>query len=129
MKILRNKEYEDLQRERKETERREFDLRKRLIHACKKNEELKLSNEDLVASNNTLILKNKNLEVLIEDKEKSVKQWSARLGGLTKYNNKLKEDNHIPPRPGILLLPCEDGSRSPGVSLCLCQQDGFSVLP
>ena len=38
MKILRNKEYEDLQRERKETERREFDLRKRLINACKKNE-------------------------------------------------------------------------------------------
>lgn len=36
MKILRNKEYEDLQRERNETERREFDLRKRLIHACKK---------------------------------------------------------------------------------------------
>ena len=36
MKILRNKEYEDLQRERNESERREFDLRKRLIHACKK---------------------------------------------------------------------------------------------
>ena len=31
MKILRNKEYEDLQRERNESERREFDLRKRLI--------------------------------------------------------------------------------------------------
>ena len=95
MKILRNKEYEDLQRERNESERREFDLRKRLIHACKKNEELKLTNEDLVSSNNTLILKNKNLEALIEDKEKSVKQWSARLGGLTKYNNKLKEDNQV----------------------------------
>lgn len=95
MKILRNKEYEELQKEINESERREFDLRKRLIHACKKTEELKLTTEDLIASNNTLILKNKNLEALIEDKEKSVKQWSARLGGLTKYNNKLKEDNQV----------------------------------
>ncbi len=95
MKILRNKEYEDLQRERNESERREFDLRKRLIHASKKIEELKSANSDLVVSNNLSIQKQRELELEIEDNVSTIKRWSARLGGLTKYNNKLKEDNQV----------------------------------
>ncbi len=93
MKILKNKEYEELQTQISEGERRAFDLKKRLINACKRIDELKVSNNDLTVLNNAFILKRKELEALLDEKEKSVKEWSSRVGGLTKFNNKLKENN------------------------------------
>ncbi len=95
MKILRNKEYEELQKERNESERRETDLRKRLISASKRIEELKLTNSDLIVSNNLSNQKIQELKIEIEDNVSTIKRWSARLGGLTKCNNKLKEDNRV----------------------------------
>lgn len=95
MKILTNKEYEELQKERDESERRELDLRRRLISSSRKIEELESANSDLVVSNNLSIQKQRELEIEIKDNVSTIKQWSARLGGLTKYNNKLKEDNQV----------------------------------
>lgn len=93
MKILKNKEYEEMQTQISECERRTFDLKKRLINACKRIDELKTTISNLTISNNNFVLKIKEQGTLLHEKGKNIKECYSRVGGLTKFNNKLKTQN------------------------------------